>query len=295
MPGERRFWRRLAAPRAALAIVACAQAPVAPEAGRAGPAGTVGSPGPLPAGAAAQAAWAAAAPRIDADAAAAAYAGARTYSGAVFCAGCPERRLTLTIFPDGTFRMLQAGQAGAGLAVLHDFGRWSVSPDAPGMIALHGDAEGARLLRRVVPDGLAIVDNEGREIRGLGDAALARAPRVDPLPGPLRLAGSYTRDGERAVFTECLTGRRLPVVSGEPASGSAQARRWLAEARSALDRAYDAMGGPAAGPVFAVVRGYLVPRIAQPGDPEREALVVVAFERAARSGRCEDVVHRTPP
>ncbi|MBX3590559.1 MAG: copper resistance protein NlpE N-terminal domain-containing protein [Burkholderiaceae bacterium] len=235
-----------------------------------------------------------AAPRIDEVAASAAYAGARTYSGTLFCAGCAERRLTLTIFPDGTFRMLQTGDEGTGMRVVYDMGRWSTSEAAADTIALHGDTEGARLFRRVVPDGLAIVDNEGREIRGLGNATLSRAPQVDPLSGPLRLAGSYLYEGGQPVFVECLTGRRLPVTDAVPASGAPLAARWLAAARSALDDAHRAVSDSPADPVLAIVRGYLVPRAAQAGSPEKEALVVVGFERAMRAGRCEDVVRRAP-
>lgn len=283
--------RRVATLAAALAVAACAQAPTAPprlpdRASASAPA--TGAP------AADAAAWAMAAPRTDEAAAAAAYAGARTYSGTVFCAGCPERRLTLTIFPDGTFRMLQAGEEGAGLRVLHDIGRWTTSTQAADTIALHGDTEGVRLFRRVVPDGLAIVDNEGREIRGMGNATLARAPQVDPLSGPLRLAGRYFREDAGPVFVECLTGRRLPVAAGVPASGAPQAARWLAAAQSALDDAHRAVSDSPADPVLAIVQGYLVPRVAQPGDPEKEALVVVGFERAMRAGRCEDVVRQKP-
>lgn len=275
---------------ACVAVSACAQSPALPQP----PRERVAVTDPAAAAADAEAAWAMAAPRIDDAAAGAAYAGARTYSGTLFCSGCPERRLTLTIFPDGTFRMLQTGDEGARMRVLYDMGRWSTSETAADTIALHGDTEGARLFRRVVPDGLAIVDNEGREIRGLGNATLSRAPRVEPLSGPLRLAGTYLHEGGQPVFVECLTGRRLPVIDAVPASGAPLAVRWLAAARSALDDAHRAVSDSPADPVLAIVRGYLVPRAAQAGSREKEALVVVGFERAMRAGRCEDVVRRSP-
>ncbi len=40
--------------------------------------------------------------------------------------------------------------------------------------------------------------------------------------------------------------------------------------------------------------GYLVPLAAPPGGSGGEALVVAAFERAMRAGRCEDFVRRAP-
>ena len=290
MPGDRFGLRAAILAACVAAVSACAQSPALPQPPRERAA--VADPAaPAPG---AEAAWAMAAASRDEVAAGAAYAGARTYSGTLFCSGCPERRVTLTIFPDGTFRMLQAGDEGTGMRVVYDMGRWSTSEAAADMIALYGDAEGARLFRRVVPDGLAIVDNEGREIRGLGNATLSRAPQVDPLSGPLRLAGGYLHEGGQPVFVECLTRRRLPVTDAAPASGAPLAARWLAAARSALDDAHRAVSDSPADPVLAIVRGYLVPRAVQAGSPEKEALVVVGFERAMRAGRCEDVVRRSP-
>lgn len=300
MPGEngpRRTLGALAASVvASVVIAACAQSPAPPRTGQEGASVAVrdATAATRDAAAAEAAALAMAAPRIDEAAARVVYAGARTYSGTLLCVGCPARRLTLTIFPDGTFRMLEADEDGAGMRIVHDFGRWSASVDAADTIVLHGDTEGARLLRRVAPDGLAIVDNEGREIRGLGNATLSRAPQVDPLPGPLRLVGSYLREDGKPVFVDCLTRRRLPVVEAVPASGAPQAARQLAAARAALDDAQQAIGNSPGEPVLAVVRGYLVPQAAPPGGSGGEALVVATFERAMRAGRCEDFVRRTP-
>lgn len=234
--------------------------------------------------------WVAAVPRIDPAAAAETYAGARTYAGTLACAGCPERRLTLTVFADGTYRMRKTGAAGE----VHEMGRWLALPESADTLALHGHSEGATLLRRVVPDGLAIVDHEGREIRGLDNATLARAAQIDPLVGPLRLVGRYRREGADRVFVECVTGRRMPVVAGVPASGAPQAVRLLESARAALDAAHQAVILSPDDAVLAIVRGYVVPLAAGPAAPAKEGLVVVAFERAMRDGRCEDVGRGSP-
>ena len=277
---------------ASLLVAACAQAPSLSRAG--GEAAAVPVRDEARAVRDAAAAETAAAPSIDEAAARVVYAGARTYSGALQCAGCPARRLTLTIFSDGTFRMREADAEGAGMRVAYDIGRWNTEADAPDALVLRGNTDGARRLRRVTPDGLEIVDNEGRGIRGLRHATLARAPQVDPLAGPLRLAGSYLRDDGLAVFGDCLTGRRLPVVEAAPASGAPLAVRRLAAARAALDDAQRAISENPGNPVLAVVRGYLVPQAGPPGGSGGEALVVVAFERAMRAGRCTDVVRRVP-
>lgn len=286
MPGEWRRLRAVAALAVLVAAPACAPVPVrAPQQ----QGGVAAADGPPPFDAAT---WAAAAPRVDAAAVAAAYAGARSYSGVLSCAGCVQQRLTLTIFADGTFRLLQVDGAGSAARGRYDIGRWTTSTETPDTVALYGDTEGARLFRRVLPDGLAVVDNEGREIRGLDSATLARAPGIDPLAGPLRLVGRYRLEGQQPVFVECLTGRRMPVVAGAPASGSPPAARMLAGAQSALDAAHRAISLTPEEPVLAIVQAYLVPRVAQPDAPEKEALVVAAFERAMRDARCEDVVRK---
>jgi len=286
MRGEAPRLRAVAALAVLVAAAGCAPVPVrAPQAQAQAAAADRSAPFDA-------AALAAAAPRVDASAAAAAYAGARTYSGVLSCAGCAQQRLTLTIFADGTFRLLQADGAGSAARGGYDIGRWATSTEAPDTIALRGDTDGVRLFRRVRPDGLAVVDNEGREIRGLDSATLARAARIDPLAGPLRLVGSYRLEGRQAVFVECLTGRRMPVVAGVPASGSPQAVRLLAGAQSALDAAHRAVRLAPEEPVLAVVQGYLLPRVVQPDDAEKEALVVAVFERAMRDARCEDVVRK---
>ncbi len=269
MRGRRAVRSMLAVPL----LVASACAPLAPlttEADRAGQRASAAN------------ATAPTAPRIDARAAASAYAGARTYAGVLDCPGCEAQRITLTIFSDGTFRMRQAG---AGVA--YDLGRWSRSADAADVLVLQGDTEGARMLRRVAPDGLVIVDNEGRALRGAGEALLTRAAQVDPLGGPLRLVGMYQREGHDPVFVECLTGQRMPVVVD-----TAQAAGAPAAPQAALDAAHRAVSLAPADPSLAIVRGYLQPRLVRPDSPGKEALVVTGFERVMREGRCEDVVRK---
>lgn len=232
-----------------------------------------------------------------------AYAGARSYGGTLSCAGCADRSLTLTVFADGTFRLREiegaslsaaaaaagvaaagaagSGAAGSGPAPLRrpafDAGRWSTAPDGADLLVLHGAATGSRLLRRAVPDGLTVLDHEGREIRGLSGTTLARLPKVDPLAGPMRLAGLYSRPGGQAAFDDCATGRRLALALG----GS----------DPALDAAYLAMRRAPDETVLAVVDGYFVPR---PAGQVREELRVTAFVRAMRAARCDDIFGSRP-
>jgi len=277
--GGDRLPRRLVAPLLLLAFAASACAPASPQGPRAGArseaqAGSMRGATPwvppLP-------------PRVDAAAAVAAYAGARTYSGMRQCPGCAAERLTLTIFADGTFRARSAGEI-----VRYDIGRWARSTEAHDTLVLSG-AEGVRRFRRVVPDGLAFVDDPQVAPGRVDAGALSRAPQVDPLPGPIRLAGHYRREAGEPVLVECSTGRSMPVVPATPASGAPQDVRAFVAAQSALDAAHRAVSLSQEAPVLAIVRGYVVPHVVPAGRSGGEAVVVAAFERAMRDGRCEDV------
>ena len=177
-------------------------------------------------------------PPIDAALIGQAYAGARSYAGTLSCTGCADRNLTLTVFADGTFRLreiesapsertssLAAGAAAAAARkTSFDAGRWSTAPGRADLLLLHGAATGSRLLRRAVPDGLTVLDHEGREIRGLSGTTLTRLSQVDPLPGPMRLAGLYSRAGGLGAFDDCATSRRLAVAASGRARSLAVGR-----------------------------------------------------------------------
>lgn len=213
------------------------------------------------------------------------YPGARTYSGVLSCAGCERSRLTVTIFADGRFRLrdepLDAGgvDRGAARSPVSDHGRWHTLSDAANRIVLEGK-DGDRLLQRVAPDGLVILDHEGRPLRGLADATLPRQPKVDPLSGPMRLIGHYGFEGSQRVFVECDSGRRLPVLAAVP-SGSAPTH-----AQAALDAAWQGLQPQPDEPVLAVLQAWVVPRPGERAGPHEEAIVVAGFERATRNGVC---------
>lgn len=213
------------------------------------------------------------------------YPGARTYSGVLSCAGCERSRFTVTIFANGTFRLrdepldASAGGASAMRGVVTDHGTWRTQANAANRIALAGK-DGERLLQRAAPDGLTILDHEGRPLRGLADATLSREATVDPLSGPMRLVGHYGFEGSQRIFVECASGRRLPVLA-EASRGSA-----LNPAQAALDSAWQGLHPQPGEPVLAVLQVYLVPLAGERAAPHEEALVVTDFKRLTRNGAC---------
>lgn len=213
------------------------------------------------------------------------YPGARTYSGVLSCAGCERSRFTVTVFADGRFRLrdepldANAGDPAAARSAVSDHGRWHTLSDAANRIVLEG-RDGDRLLQRVAPDGLMILDHEGRPLRGLADATLPRQAKVDPLGGPMRLIGHYGFEGSQRVFVECASGRKFPVLATAP-SGTAPN-----PAQAALDAAWQGLQPQPDEPVLAVLQAYLVPRTGERAGPHEEAVVVAGFERATRNGMC---------
>ncbi len=262
MRGDRRVrsapqaFARLAIPvLAGVALAACA---VRAPSDRAGDAGET-APSAVPGGADA---------RTDGGEAAAAqaYPGARSYSGTYSCDGCVERRLTVTIFADGSHRLRELP---AGGQPIDEQGRWSVPADTPDRIVLESP-DGIRVLRRSAPDELTIVDPEGRELHGLVGGVLVRLPAVDPLPVSQRLVGVYRRVGAQRILVDCATGRSLPV-----------------RAHAALDAAWTELAPREDETVLVVVRAHRAGAAPQVADAGGEAIVVDAFERATRNGRCD--------
>jgi heat shock protein HslJ len=112
----------------------------------------------------------------------------RTYQGGA---------LTLTLFPDGIFRL----RDGAGSGPVLDIGQWAQEVDGGLRLVLRGGTA-RRAFREVSGDRL-IAEN-GSE--------LARASTPDPIDGSFRVSGLYRDTQTGGLFTECLTGRTFEVA-----------------------------------------------------------------------------------
>jgi len=159
----------------------------------------------------------------------------------------------LTLYADHSYRLRTL----SGETPAHDIGRWA--RDADGTLVLRGGREAPLRLGAAADGALRMIGPQGRTIE-----ALQRQPELDRIDGPMRLRGLYFYLADAASFSECLSGRRWPVL--------------IEGAHHDLERAYLAQGEGGRW-VLATLQGRFVMREPETGLPPREAIVVERFER----------------
>ena len=188
-----------------------------------------------------------------------------TYAGTLPCADCAGQQIVLTLFADQTFRMhtRYLGASAGNTQEVRDLGRWG-NIDS-GTLELRGGRD-APLRFSPQPGGaLRMLDTRGLPIASTLSHDLARQADIDRLGGPMRLRGMYLGTADAPSLTECLTGKRWPVlIEGE---------------HLALERAYLAQRRHPGHLVLAVLTASFVWREPEPGLRPREMLRVEAFER----------------
>jgi heat shock protein HslJ/membrane-bound inhibitor of C-type lysozyme len=106
--------------------------------------------------------------------------------------------LTITLFPDGIFRLRDRTDSGA-----LDLGQWAQEVDGGVRLVLRGGTVSRRVFREA--DGDRLVAENGSE--------LVRAA-ADPIDGVYRLTGLYRDTQTGGLFSECFTGRTFAVAPG---------------------------------------------------------------------------------
>ena len=110
--------------------------------------------------------------------------------------------LTVTLFPDGTFR-LRERRDGVAEPVL-ELGQWTQEVDGGVRLILRSGAVARRAFRQA---------DEGRLVAESG-TVLMRAATFDKIDGRFRLDGLYRDSQSGGLFTECSTGRTFGVAPG---------------------------------------------------------------------------------
>jgi heat shock protein HslJ/membrane-bound inhibitor of C-type lysozyme len=110
--------------------------------------------------------------------------------------------LTVTLFPDGTFRLREHRESTA--EPILDLGQWTQEVDGGVRLILRGGTVARRIFRQA---------DEGRLVAESGDV-LTRATAYDKIDGRFRLEGLYRDSQSGGLFTECSTGRTFAVAPG---------------------------------------------------------------------------------
>ncbi len=110
--------------------------------------------------------------------------------------------LTVTLLPDGTFRLRQQGDDGK--PPLFDLGQWMQEVDGGVRLILRGSTLGRLAFRQA--DGDRLIADNGVELTQVADS--------EKIDGPYQLEGLYRDAQDGGLFAECSTGRTYPVAPG---------------------------------------------------------------------------------
>lgn len=110
--------------------------------------------------------------------------------------------LTVTLLPDGTFRLRQQGDDGK--PPIFDLGQWAQEVDGGVRLILRGSAVGRRAFRQA--DGDRLIADNGTE--------LTQVVAPEKIDGRYQLEGLYRDAQDGGLFAECSTGRTYSVAPG---------------------------------------------------------------------------------
>lgn len=188
-----------------------------------------------------------------------------TWQAEMSCPGCAERWMTLTLLPDGTFRMRERYPNAGSKSdeSFYDLGRWSLALGDSNLLTLRGGSQATQQFR-LLPDGkLRLLDSYGHEVRSIRDYTMPRLPEVDWIGGPMRLHGLYQNTAGGPIFNECLGGQRWRVAS--------------AGASAELAKQFAGLGATQSGPILVSLTGRLALGAEAPGG--QRLLTVEQFEQ----------------
>jgi copper homeostasis protein (lipoprotein) len=133
-----------------------------------------------------------------------------SFTGTLPAASGPGIDWQLDLLEDGSFQLRRVYLEREPDNVVDRIGRWVVSSDGRSLL-LAGDPDDEVALAIESAERLRLLDRDARPIESNLPYHLDRAD-VPLLEPELELRGLYQYMADAALFTECLTGRRLPVA-----------------------------------------------------------------------------------
>lgn len=184
-----------------------------------------------------------------------------TFTGVLPCADCPGIAHRLDLFPDRVYYLRRTYEGRPG-GPFDEIGAWMMSANER-VLALHGEREATLQFAIKDTNTLTQLDLEGRPIVSAANHDIARAATFAPIEPRVAMRGMFRYMADTAIFEECLTRRKLPVI--------------MAGDYLALEKAYTRMRREPGAPLLATLDGRIVERVVMEGLP-RPSLLVERFE-----------------
>lgn len=188
-----------------------------------------------------------------------------SFAGVLPCADCPGIRHHLDLWPGGGYA-LRRDYIDRG-RVEDVLGRWHVDP-ARNALVLTGDD---RIEWQILGNGhLRLLDRDGNPI--LSDLPYGLEPgALAPFDLALPMTGEFVHFADAALFTECMTGQRFPVV--------------MEAEYLALERAYLEDRAAPMAPLLARIDGRIAEAEQMEGPPRR-SVTVERLHHVTPGGAC---------
>lgn len=144
----------------------------------------------------------------------------QSFRGLLPCADCEGIDTALFLEKDGSWVMNQRYQGAPQPTQFASWGKWARTADK----LVLTDTNGEKRYFRVKGENLEMLDREGNPIDSQLNYTLKPAKAALPVT-PMAMKGMYFYMADAAVFTDCATGKRFPVI------GNAQLERGFAAAQ----------------------------------------------------------------
>lgn len=132
----------------------------------------------------------------------------QSWRGVLPCADCEGIETTLYLEKDGSWVMNQRYQGAKEPSSFATYGKWARTAEK----LILTDSEGEKTYFRAKGEGMEMLDREGNPIESQFNYTLQPVSASLPVT-PMPMRGMYFYMADAAVFTDCATGKRMPVAN----------------------------------------------------------------------------------
>ncbi|MEZ5568663.1 MAG: copper resistance protein NlpE N-terminal domain-containing protein [Halioglobus sp.] len=201
-----------------------------------------------------------------------------TFTGTLPCADCPGIDYHLNLFQDGVFYLRMRYQDRPD-GQFDDIGRYLLSADGS-LLSLQGGREAPLRFTVENPDSLRLLGLDGAAIVSELNYSLQRQAALLPIAPRLLMRGMYRYMADAGRFTECITGRDMPVATEAD--------------NAAMEAAYSQARSAPGAPLLVSVEGQIAPRMPMEGAGPVDTLVPQRFINVFPGETCASGMADTP-